>query len=255
LFGEHSVSWRLVSRWTVLLGGPAAVLLQVAHPSVGAGVSQHSSYAEDALGRLERTLSAMLAISFGSPERREAVLAELRSLHQPVVGTRDDGVPYRALDPELQLWVWATLGYVALEVERRYVHRLTHDDRKQYYLESTELARCFRVPERLIPADLEAFERYVADTIAGLEVTADALETKDGIMRPRLGPIPPGLFAPAEWVTVDLLGPELASAFGFAPLTSAQRRLVRTSKGVGRQLLPRLPEPLLSNPLNKRSIA
>jgi uncharacterized protein (DUF2236 family) len=70
LFDRHSVSWRVVSRWPVLAGGPAALLLQVAHPSVAAGVDQFSSYAADPFGRLERTLNAMLAISFGSPERR-----------------------------------------------------------------------------------------------------------------------------------------------------------------------------------------
>ena len=67
MFDEHSVSWRLVSRWSVLAGGPAAILLQVGHPSVAAGVSQYSSFARDPFGRLERTLMAMLSISFGSP--------------------------------------------------------------------------------------------------------------------------------------------------------------------------------------------
>ena len=162
MFDEHSLSWRVVSRWPVLAGGPAALLLQVAHPSVAAGVSQHSGYAADPFGRLERTLNAMLSIAFGSPAHRDAVLVELGAIHRRVTGVRDDGEPYRALDPSLQLWVWATLVHVAIEIERRYAHELTLDERRRYYLESTEIARSFRLPEALIPADLDAFDAYVA---------------------------------------------------------------------------------------------
>src|SRR5664279_3420642 len=112
----------------------------------------------------------MLTISFGSPERREQVWAELRNVHRGITGTRSDGVEYRALDPELQCWVWATLIHVALEVERRYLGELSRSEREGYYVESTELARCFRVPDRLIPEDLDSFSAYVADMSASLDV-------------------------------------------------------------------------------------
>lgn len=255
LFDEHSVSWRVVSRWTVLAGGPAAVLLQVAHPSVAAGVAEHSSYATDPLGRLERTLHSMLAISFGSPERREATLAELRHLHRAVQGTRPDGEAYRALEPDLQRWVWATLVHVALEVERRYVRQLDQTDRERYYLESTELARCFRVPEASIPPDLAAFGEYVADTVASLEVTDQARAIARSVLRPGVWWAPRPLMVPLEWVTVDLLGAELSAAYGLPPLSTAQRRALRSARGVSRRVLPVLPEPLLANPLNRRAIA
>jgi uncharacterized protein (DUF2236 family) len=233
LFDERSVSWQVVSRWTVLAGGPAAVLLQVAHPSVAAGVAEHSSYATDPLGRLERTLHSMLAISFGSPERREATLAELRNVHRAVQGTRPDGETYRALDPDLQRWVWATLVHVALEVERRYL----------------------RVPEASIPADLAAFEKYVVDTIGALEVTHQARAIARSVLRPGVWWAPRPLMVPLEWVTVDLLGPELSAAYGLPPLSPAQRRALRSARRVSRRVLPALPEPLLANPLNRRAIA
>lgn len=255
LFDEHSVSWRLNSRWTVLAGGPAAVLLQVAHPSVAAGVAEHSSYATDPLGRLERTLHSMLAISFGSPERREATLAELRNVHRAVQGTRPDGEAYRALDPDLQRWVWATLVHTALEVERRYLRRLDAADRERYYLESTELARCFRVPEASIPVDLVAFEEYVVDTISSLEVTDQARAIARSVLRPGVWWAPRPLMVPLEWVTVDLLGPELSAAYGLPRLSPAQRRALRSARRVSRRVLPVLPEPLLANPLNRRAIA
>ncbi len=214
LFDRHSISWKLVSRWPVLVGGPAALLLQVAHPSVAAGVDQHSSYATDPFGRLERTLAAMLAISFGSPQRREHVLTELYDVHRRVTGTRSDGVAYRALDPELQLWVWATLVHVAIEVERRYIGELRRSERAAYYAESTEIARCFRVPERLIPADVDAFRTYVDSTVAGLEVGAEARAVARSVLHPEMWWIPSTAIVPFEWVTADLLGPDLADRYG-----------------------------------------
>ena len=255
LFDEHSVSWRLVSRWTVLAGGQAAVLLQVGHPAVGAGVAQHSSYATDPFGRLERTLYSMLAISFGSPERREDVLAELRNMHRPVTGTDGLGESYRALDPDLQRWVWATLIWVALEVERKYIGDLTPAEREQYYAESKDLARCFRIPESMIPDDLAAFEEYVAVSIAALVVTDDARAVAREIASPKLWWAPTPVWAPLGWVTADLLGPELTAEFGLRPLSGRQAGLVRRGKGLSRAVLPRLPAPLLANPLNRRAIA
>lgn len=255
MFDESSVSWHFASRWPVLVGGGAAVLYQVAHPAVGAGVAQHSSFERDPFGRLEHTLYAMLAISFGSPERREEVLDELRSMHQRVKGATPSGGSYRALDPSLQLWVWATLVRVALDVDRRYVRQLSRTDAERYYVEQTELARAFRVPDKMIPADLDAFDGYVDEVVAGLEVTDDARSVASSIVRPRVPFVPRSAMIPFELVTIDLLPTKLREGYGLPALSPIQRRFLRSSRAMSRALLPRLPEPLLANPLNRRAIA
>jgi uncharacterized protein (DUF2236 family) len=249
------VSWRLVSRWTVIAGGPAALLLQVAHPSVAAGVFQHSSYATDPFGRLERTLTAMLTVSFGSPAHREAILTELADIHRRVTGQRSDGVSYRALDPSLLVWVWATLVHVALEIERRYANELTADDRHAGYLESTAVARAFRVPERLIPVDLDAFDRYVTTTVSTLHVTDEARDVARSILHPAIWWAPRPLVVPLEWATIDLLDDRLRRDYGLPRLGPSQRRAVQGAKRIGRAVVPRLPEVLLANPLARRAIA
>ena len=255
MFDEHSMAWRVVSRWPVLAGGPAALLLQVAHPSVAAGVAQHSAYATDPFGRLERTLRAMLSIAFGSPARRAEVLAELAAIHRGVTGVRDDGEPYRALDPFLQRWVWATLVHVAMEIERRYALELGADERRQYYLESTEVARAFRLPEALIPADLAEFEDYVATTVSELVVTDDARNVAWSVLHPEVWWMPRAVMVPLEWVTIDLLDDRLVREYGLPPLTSSRRRAVRGAKRFGRAVIPHLPEVVLANPLTRRAIA
>jgi uncharacterized protein (DUF2236 family) len=255
MFDEHSLSWQLVSRWPVLAGGPAALLLQVAHPSVAAGVAQHSAYATDPFGRLERTLQAMLTIAFGSPRHRAEVLSELESIHRRVTGVRSDGEPYRALDPTLQRWVWATLVHVAIEVEHRYSHELSRDERRQYYLEATEIARAFRLPDAVIPADLDAFDAYVATTVSELVVTDEARAVARSVLHPEVRWLPRAVMVPVEWVTVDLLDEGLVRDYGLAPLTESQRRVVQGVEWLGRAVIPHLPEVVLANPLNRRAIA
>ena len=109
LHDRNSLSWRFNSQSFVLLGGPRAAILQVCDPGVAAGVAEFSSYRTDPFGRLERTLESMLAIGFGSPERRREVLDRLERIHSAVQGQLDDGTPYSALDPQRQYWVLATL--------------------------------------------------------------------------------------------------------------------------------------------------
>ncbi len=65
LFGPGSLTWRVNREGVLLLGGGAAVILQVAHPLVAAGVAQHSRYREDPWGRLYRTLDLTTRMVFG----------------------------------------------------------------------------------------------------------------------------------------------------------------------------------------------
>lgn len=256
MFDEHSVSWRFAARWPILAGGGAAVLYQVAHPAVGAGVAQHSTYETDPFGRLERTLYAMLAISFGSPERRDEVLVGLRNMHRPVTGQQEDGQGYRALDPSLQLWVWATLVRVALDVDRRYLRQLSNEERNAYYLEQRQLARAFRVPEEVIPADLTAFDEYFADMVEHhLVVAEDAKSVAASILRPKVRFVPRSAMIPVELVTIDLLPRSLRSAYGLRTLNPVEKRFLRSSRWLTRTVLPKLPEQLLANPFNRRAIA
>ena len=51
---------------TPFLGGGTAVLIQVAHPLVAAGVAEHSDYRHDLWRRLGRTLRALYLITYGT---------------------------------------------------------------------------------------------------------------------------------------------------------------------------------------------
>src|SRR6266545_808516 len=116
-FAPESVIRRLGNTPLVpFLGGGPAVLLQVAHPLVAAGVFDHSDVRRDLWRRLVHTLRALYLIAFGTKEEAERVAEVVQTVHTRVHGaTRTQlgrfppGTPYSASDPELMLWVHATL--------------------------------------------------------------------------------------------------------------------------------------------------
>src|SRR5438093_12192393 len=72
LFGPGSVVWRVGRERVLLAGGPAALLLQLAHPLVAEGVAAHSGFEREPLQRLMATLDATLTITFGDRAQAEA---------------------------------------------------------------------------------------------------------------------------------------------------------------------------------------
>src|SRR3954470_13336719 len=99
LFGPQSVVWRVHGDvTTMMVGGVAALLLQMLHPAVLAGVWDHSNFREDMLGRLRRTARFIALTSYASRPDAEAAIARVRAIHARVTGTLPDGTPYRADD-------------------------------------------------------------------------------------------------------------------------------------------------------------
>src|SRR5579883_2783724 len=129
------MAWRINGEIAGLLGWGRAILLQVAHPLVAAGVSEHSQFAHDALGRarrLRRTLGAMLTLTFGSYDEAVAVARHIDGIHGRIrgtlaapTGTLAAGTPYFARDPDLLRWVHATYVDSALRTYLLYVGPLS----------------------------------------------------------------------------------------------------------------------------------
>ncbi|MEZ5321794.1 MAG: oxygenase MpaB family protein [Microthrixaceae bacterium] len=204
-----------------------ALLMQVAHPAVGAGVEQHSSYAKDPWGRFFRTVDVMMKLAFAPPEVSQRQQRMLDRVHRRAVGTTDDGARYSAHDPALQLWVWATLVETAAEMYQRCVGSLSVRDRERYYQESKLVAYGCGVPEGACPTDWASFEAYIDGVVENdLRVTPSARAVATAALVP---PLPFGLSAPAaipqRLVTVGLLPPKVRDDFGFDWSTGDQHRL------------------------------
>jgi uncharacterized protein (DUF2236 family) len=248
-----SVAWRVNSEPIVFAGGGRALLLQVAHPAVGAGVEQHSSYASDPWGRLFRTVDIMMKLSFASPEVSARQQRVLQALHRRVNGLTDDGTAYRALEPALLLWVWATLVDTALVVYERVHGPLRRSDRERYLEESKLVAYGCGVPEGGCPETWADFVAYADRVVAeDLRVTNSARAVAATAMAPPLpGPLGAAAGAPNRLATIGLLPPSLREQFGYRWSDADQRRLnlwfgaVRGASRVTPAALRRLPTELV----------
>ena len=190
--GRDSVTYRLaLEPFNVVVGGPRALLLQVMHPAVGAGVEQHSDYERDPWRRLLRTLTVVTQLAFGSPETVAQMKRHLRVSHATINGRREDGVPYRALDVDNLRWVWATLLDAVIAVADTFAVPLSPSERARLYDEWLLIAEACGVPRTECPADVAAFERYVAAVIeTELVATTAARNIARTMQRP---PLPPPL--------------------------------------------------------------
>lgn len=110
-FGPGSAVWAVHGDIATLVGGVRALLMQTLHPAAVAGVDEHSTYREDALGRLAGTNRWLTVTTFGSRAQADREAARVRGLHRRVRGSyRDaDGEQrtYRADDDRLLAWVHA----------------------------------------------------------------------------------------------------------------------------------------------------
>jgi uncharacterized protein (DUF2236 family) len=216
-FAPESVIRRLGNTPLVpFLGGGPAVLLQVAHPLVAAGVSDHSEVGHDLSRRLVQTLRALYLIAFGTKEEAERAAEVVQSVHTRVRGcTRTQlgrfppGTPYSAADPELMLWVHATLVQASLAAYERFVGPLSRGDRERYYQEMALVARLFGTPAGVIPRSLADFREYFAAEINGgtIVVTEPAQEVAAVILAAQL-PVPLRVLVPAHRLSTAALLPQ-----------------------------------------------
>jgi uncharacterized protein (DUF2236 family) len=223
-FAPESVIRRVGnSPLTPFLGGGPAVLLQVAHPLVAAGVVQHSDYQGDLWRRLGRTLRALYLIAFGTKPEAERAGEIVRAVHSRVAGTTTTrlgrfppGTRYSASDPELMLWVHATLVHCSLQVYERFVRPLGPEDEERYYGEMALVAELFGTPAAAIPRSLAEFREYLGAELASptLTVTRPAREVAAVIHEANL-PAPMRVLVPAHRLaTAGLLPPRLREEYG-----------------------------------------
>lgn len=249
-FAPDSAIWRVDRELALLLGGGRALLMQLAHPKVAAGVADHSGFMADPMGRLMRTMETMWSIVFDDLPRAQASLDRLETVHRRVRGTVDRadvlprGTPYGADDPDLLLWVHATLVDSALITYGLFVKPLSAGEQREYYRETKRLGVLLGVPETKLPESFEEFGAYVERTIDSdaIAVGATALALSQAILRPR--PWALKTFAPlAALITAGLLPPKLRRAYGLA-WNGRRERLLRLVAGSTRAALPLIPSVL-----------
>ena len=243
MFGPGSATWRINGEVALMLGGGRALLMQLAHPAVAAGVADHSDFRRSPFERLWRTMEAMLAIEFGDAEQSRAAVAQVTGVHEGVRGTMPGGEPYDALDPELLMWVHATLVDSGLLSCELFVGSLPEAEGERYYEELKRQAVALRVPEAIIPETLAEFSAYVERMTAELQVSDQARAMRDELLSPRAPLAIRPLFAWQRAITVATLPPRIREGYRLE-CTPGQLRALTISSAALRKLVPLLPARL-----------
>ncbi len=142
LFGPNSVAWRVHGDvGGMMVGGIAALLLQMLHPAVLAGVWDHSNFRADMQGRLRRTAKFIARTTYAGREEAEASIARVRAIHDRVTGLLPDGTPYAANDPAALAWVHVTETTSFLAAWIRYAEPgMPAADQDRYFAEMAVIA-------------------------------------------------------------------------------------------------------------------
>jgi uncharacterized protein (DUF2236 family) len=235
-----------------VLGWTRAVLLQLAHPLIAAGVADHSTFRQHtaaALSRLHHTVNAMLEITFGDQSARDRALDAIRTIHRRVHGTLPvacgrfpAGTPYSAEDPALLLWVHATLIDSIVVVYEWLVGPLDETERNRYCSESAEVAVALGAAARDVPLSWTALHEYLDREYASgsIAVSPQARVVAAALLSPVSGVAGRPLTTLATLVVAGLLPARIRREYGF-PWSNGRERLFKAIFGVLRATRRALP--------------
>lgn len=237
---DRAILRRHASDATLLAGGAAAILLQLADPRIAAGVARHSSFRERPLDRLGGTYRYVAALVFGDEHDIRQVTRVVDALHARVRGSEPVG--YDARDADAQRWIAATLLGVMLEFGRRLDGRdLDEPDADALVRGFAPFAARLQGADAGWPASHAEFTAWWHARLEALDVRRDAR----AVARDLLGGsgLPMALrpfMAPVRLITAALLPPALRDAYGFRWTPRAQRTAEAWIRALGvlRRVVP-----------------
>jgi uncharacterized protein (DUF2236 family) len=239
LFEPGSVIRRVYADSVCMIGAGTALLLQLAHPRIAAGVHDHSDYERHPLDRLIGTLFAVNTVVFGTRADVDRLAAAMERVH-----TRVTGPGYRALDPDLLCWVNATLVGTAANLYDRLVRPLTPPERDAFVHDATAVGEVFGCPAAAQPQTWAEFEAYWDTTLAGLEVSDTARRVAASLLAGRGLPARP-IWLPAlavvRAVTAATLPDRIRDGYGL-PWRRRDQALAGAALRTAGAVLPRVPE-------------
>lgn len=253
--GPDSVTWRIAADARVMATAGYALLLQVAHPTVGAGVAEHSNFKADPWGRLLRTLDYTTIMTYGGARLASETGRRVRDMHKQIRGKLPDGSPYYALEPRAFAWVHATLADAIVTGHERFGLRIQEAEIEAFWREWRLLGRLVGVRVSELPEEWAGFRPYfdsmVADELEDNETVQDVLES---LAAPAAPPLP--MLGGRAWralrfpaarlgslATVGLIPPLLRRRFGLEWSRGKDLEL-RAMAAVSRRLTPLMPPSL-----------
>ena len=249
--GPGSMSWKINRERIVVAAWGRAILLQLAHPSIAAGVHGHSTFRgslRSSFRRFHSTVGAMLSLTFGDTEQVIAAAAGINAIHDRVRGDS-----YSAHDPDLQRWVHATLLESIPLTYERLVRPLTSPERDQYFSEAAIMEPLLGMPDGSLPRDSTQLDTFMREMLAGgsLVVTDTSRALARAVLYPPRWHLVWPVFRPIQLLTIGSLPPSIREAYGFQWRRRDERALARWTAFL-RTLLRFLPALAREWPVARR---
>jgi len=223
---ELAVFRRHGAEGVLLLGGGAAILLQLADPRVARGVARHSGFRERPLDRLIGTLDYVYAIGFGDEQLAAEAVRVVNRRHAPVRGGAESGGPaYNAFDADAQRWVASTLLAVALTLHERLEGRLPAATADAIVRGYAPLGTRLQAAGEGWPETRAEFDAWWGEHLAALEVGDEARSVARSLLCGASAlPFGAGLLLPlVRLMTAALLPEPIRTAYGFRWTTRVER--------------------------------
>jgi uncharacterized protein (DUF2236 family) len=259
--GPRSISWKLNREIVSVAAWGRAVLLQLAHPSVAAGVHDHSSFRGSLLSSFRRTRStvgAMLSLTFGDTEQMISAAAGINTIHDRVNGRVRDGVsqPYSAHDSDLQRWVHATLVESIPLTHELLFGPLTTAEKDQYCREAAIMEPLLGMPSGWLPRSTNRLDAYMEQMLleGGLVVTPTSRAIARALLYPPHWYLAWPVYRPMQLLAIGLLPPAIRQAYGFQ-WRAREQRAFRRWTALLRLLLRLLPPALRHFPVARQATA
>jgi uncharacterized protein (DUF2236 family) len=246
----QAVTWRVNGEIIMVLGWGRAILLQIAHPKVAAGVGQHSHFATSPAAKAQRflnTLNRMLTLTYGTPLAAWQAAQAIDTIHDRVNGLDESRFRYSARDPELLKWVHATFADSMFKTYEMFVGPLSRAEKDEYLHHASFVAPLLGAPYGYFPGNQAELDVYLTEMLESgtIKVGPPARQLADYVLE-RL-PIPI-LGRVLQWYARLLVGGMLPNglreAYGFK-VGKGGERLLKITAWVYRRLFHPILPPLL----------
>ena len=232
-----------------------ALVMEVAHPMVGAGVHHHSAFRTQPIRRAWVTADAALRLVFGNDAVARASARQIYGVHDRINGTLPhaagpwaEGTPYTAHDAALLTWVWATLVDSAETAYTRWVSPFSAAQADDFYAEMTAMADFLGIPSALVPGDRAAFAQYMEERLDDESLGSGLLSRQLArqILWYRHWTVPPPVVRLERVLALATLDPRLVARLELRPDRGDVRlgRRIDSWLAAGYRRLPRPGVPL-----------
>jgi uncharacterized protein (DUF2236 family) len=217
-----------------------ALLLQVGHPTIAAGVRDHSNFVTDPWGRFFGTVDFVNLLVYGSPEQVERATENLRVMHRTIRGTDHHGKKYSALEPTAYAWVHGTLAAAVIRGHHVFGRAFTVAEKEQFWQEWLILGRQLGVRDGDLPDSWAGFELYMNEMIETVLEPNDIVDVAQNTAARAVGGSPFGWMPARAWgvagrplgvygafLARGVVGPRLREKFAIEWSARDQKRFAR----------------------------